>query len=86
MGEKIGPERCEWIGEPELLALEQRRPVRPVRVVLLCQREACDGDYRPTGVSWPMSPPGHHHKCIKCGDVVAPTRGRVYPRIDWVED
>lgn len=65
-GEASG--RSRWFrGEPQVtetrvVAYEQRWQ---------CPHEDCPGEMTFNGRSWPLSSPGYHHTCDKCGFTAA---------------
>lgn len=51
----------------------------------ICPIEGCFGEMIFNGAIWPMSPPGYHHTCDKCGFTAA-LSGRKYPGINKGDD
>lgn len=79
IGTVAGPSR--WFnGEPNLT----RERLVPVMVRWICPMDGCGGEMKPAGFTWPMSPPGNHHKCTGCGFMAA-LRGKCYPAIEYEE-
>lgn len=75
IGTPVGP--SHWLrGEPSV----RRQEVKTYRETMACIKEDCDGEMVYTGCSWPTGTPGYHHKCDKCGEVVA-VKGATFPRI-----
>lgn len=78
-GSPIGNSR--WLkGEPTLI----ETPMQPVRVIWPCPMDECAGEMEFNGCTWPMSIPGYHHSCSKCGFTAA-IAGKKYPTIEYRE-
>lgn len=57
----------------------KREEVKTYHERWFCPMENCTGEMIYTGMSWPMNPPGYHHKCNVCGCGRA-MEGKSYPR------
>lgn len=69
-----------FTGEPEL----RRQRKIPVEVRWICPHDGCGGEMKLNGSVWPMSNPGYHHTCDKCGFTAA-VHAR-YPRIEYEDE
>lgn len=61
--------------------METEIEVKTFRVEKRCEDIECNGVMRPTGISFPVSPPILEHKCTECGRRSAHKYS--YPRIEY---